>query len=249
MSSTQIVARQHQDQLLLDAIGDQRHLVLTHHGSEGWRTFNSKFVSGSLSSRAFLAKIPVPDHADDLVLPKPGEKLGCTFRVDHRKCMFPTVLESARPEQDRFLVTLRWPDQIQQLQRRAYDRVRLPDGMVVAVRIWRDSGAACDGSPDARAVRHGQLEDISAGGMRVKLADPEGLEIERTYRCAFTPRPGKPPLMLEAILRHRETADHGRASLGFQFVGLEMIPDGQRLLDRLTRLVNRLKFSPGRRRR
>jgi hypothetical protein len=74
--------------------------------------------------------------------------------------------------------------------------------------------------------------------MRIKVADPKDVELDRTYKCVLTPRPGKPALVLEAVLRHREAGDSGRASLGFQFVGMETTAEGIRLLDRLVRVVN-----------
>jgi hypothetical protein len=113
------------------------------------------------------------------------------------------------------------------------------------VRFWREA-AGGDASTDARNVRHGQLEDISAGGMRIKVADPKDVSLDRTYRCVFTPRPGKPSLVLDAVLRHREAVDQGRASLGFQFVGMEATPEGLRLLDRLVRIVNHFQRSNAR---
>jgi hypothetical protein len=49
--------------------------------------------------------------------------------------------------------------------------------------------------------------------------------------------------VLDAVLRHREAAEQGRASLGFQFVGMETTPEGLRLLDRLVRIVNHFQRS------
>jgi len=74
--------------------------------------------------------------------------------------------------------------------------------------------------------------------MRIKVADSKEVQIDQTYRCVFSPRPGKPSLVLDAVLRHREAVDHGRASLGFQFVGMETTQEGLRLLDRIVRIVN-----------
>jgi len=256
MSTTQTIGRERQDQVLEDAVRDERPLVLTYNSDDGWRTFKAAFVSGPAGSSGILVKLEPP--ADGVVgnLPTPGDTLGGTFRLGHKKCMFSTVLLSVQRQgegQPRSGVdndgcsrwAIRRPEQLQQLQRRAYERAAPPKGSVIAVRFWREVVGG-DASTDARNVRHGQLEDISAGGMRIKVADPKDMSLDRTYRCVFTPRPGKPSLVLDAVLRHREAVDQGRASLGFQFVGMEATPEGLRLLDRLVRIVNHFQRSNAR---
>jgi len=134
-------------------------------------------------------------------------------------------------------VVLRWPSQVQQLQRRVFERSTPPPGTIIAVRFWRAQPADQRAS-DERDVRYGQLEDLSAGGMRIKLARPADIEAGALYCCTFSPKQGKPPFFVDAVLRHREAAEQNRASLGFQFVGLEATADGRRTLDRLARLVS-----------
>jgi hypothetical protein len=103
--------------------------------------------------------------------------------------------------------------------------------------MWREQPGS-DPSLEARSVRHGQLEDLSVGGMRVKAADPSDFEVGCSYRCVLTPRPGKPALVLETLVRHKEAAEQSRASIGFQFVGLEATQEGRRILDRLAQTVS-----------
>jgi len=249
MSATLTLARDRQDQILVDSVRLQRPLVLTHQSGNGWRTFKALFVSGSPGLRELHTRVRMPEDGWPTNLPAPGATLGGTFRIGHKKCMFGSVLVSTEMNDEEALFTLRWPDQLQQLQRRAYERALPPPGEVIAVRFWRDHGCAGHRptgdpplhgatAPESRNVRHGQLEDISAGGMRIKVADPKDMELDCTYRCVLVPRPGKPPLVLDAVLRHREAVDNGRASLGFQFVGMETSAEGLRLLDRIARVVN-----------
>jgi len=242
MSATQTIARERHDQILEDAVRDERQLVLTHNSNDGWRTYKASFVSGHTPTKCILVKVTCAEDGVQEKFPVVGDALGVTFRVGHKKCMFGTALLSVQGKTGDSLWTIRRPEQIQQLQRRAYERAAPPKGSVVAVRFWRDVGGD-HAAVDARNVRYGQLEDISAGGMRIKVADSKDVPVDRTYRCVFTPRPGKPALVLDAVLRHREAVDQGRASLGFQFVGMEATPDGLRLLDRLVRIVNHFQRS------
>jgi c-di-GMP-binding flagellar brake protein YcgR len=162
--------------------------------------------------------------------------------------MFSSVIQFVHYEANTAMLTMSWPAQIQQLQRRAYQRVRPPEDVVIAVRFWRQEGAA--GVPvEGRTVRYGQLEDISAGGLRIKVADPGDIEVGMAFRCVFEPHPGKSPLILDTLVRHREAADCGRASIGLQAVGLEATAEGRRTLERLARTVSRFQRLQSRRRR
>ncbi len=240
MNARPVITHSRQDQIIQSAIDGRRRLLLTHQCPDGWRTFKGEFVAGSRSSRVILTKVSLPGDNGQMLLLKPGEPLGAAFRFGHKKCLFGTTLEDLQRRTDEALITMRWPGQIEQIQRRAFERAQLPRGTVIAVRYWQ-SDQSCGSTGLGRRVRHGQLQDLSAGGMRIKAADLQELEIGRNYRCVFAPRQGKPAFVIDAILRHRETADHGRAAIGFQFIGLEVTSEGREQLKRLARLVHRFK--------
>lgn len=242
---------------MAEAIRDRRHLTITYSLPDGWRRYKAAFLSGSAESNETIISLGLPKGDAVLPLPPVGATVGGTFRLGHKKCMFSAGVRACRRQPTSILLTLHWPEYLSQLQRRAYERAAPPRGNVVAVRFWREGGGADPNLPPCkgeareghaqRDVRHGQLEDISAGGMRMKVADAERLQLELAYKCVLTPRPGKPAFVLDAILRHREAIEQGRASLGFQFVGLEMSDEGLRTLDRLARLVGHFQRSRPRR--
>jgi len=238
MGTTKAVPRTQHQQILAESTRLKRRVILTLNLPSGWRTVQGVFHSSPPPGGALLVVeiIPLPD-APAMSWPAPGASVGATFRMGHKKCMFYSTLESVTRANGRDQVTLRWPDQLQQLQRRAYERAAPPEGTVVAVRFWSEGDGASEKGGEERDVRHGQLEDISAGGMRIKAADPKDIVVGKTYRCALTPRPGKPALVLDAVLRHHEAIELGRASLGFQFVGLETTMEGIRALDQLAQVV------------
>jgi hypothetical protein len=236
MSGAQVIARQQLGQILEEAIMDQRRLTLTFSTAQGWRTFKSQFVGGSATRQALQIQSAALGETAASLAPCPGDTVGVAFRTGHKKCLFASTIQSIEAGGGGTVATLQWPQQLQQLQRRAYERAKPPHDAVVAVRFWPEegqSGVRCD----TRDARHGQLEDVSAGGLRVKVANATDVRIGVTYRCVFTPQPGRPPLILDTVVRHREAAEHGRASIGFQVVGLEITPDGRRVLDRLARTV------------
>ena len=245
MSRTQALDRSHQEEIFADAIREGRQLVLTYNLPDGWRRQKAVFVSGSPQARETVVQAILPEADTAACLPTPGLIVGGSFRLGHKKCLFSAAVRSCGPRGKTVPISLTWPEHLSQLQRRAYERAVPPRGTVVAVRFWIDKGD--QQSPDARELRHGQMEDISAGGMRLKVADTIGVELERTYKAVFTPRPGKPVLILDSSLRHREAAESGRAFLGFQFVGMETSTEGLRTLDRLARLVSTYQRSQMRR--
>ncbi len=230
------------DRIVEDSIARESRAVLTSRSSRGWRIFKSKFVSGTRESGKLSLLARSPDDEPELILPEPGDTIGMTFRVGHKKCMCSTTLQAVERRADGTLFIIGWPGRLQQLQRRAYERVAPPHGRVVAVRFWREDAQSSTGGK--RIVRNAQLEDVSAGGMRIKVSDTSDLELNTLYKCLFAPRSGAPSLVVEATLRHQEAAEGGRASLGFQFIGLETTPDGRCLLDQLARIVK--QFQRGR---
>ena len=245
MSSLQVIPKDHSDQILRDLVGKQLQAVLSCHQPDGWRTCRLHFVSGSAPSKTITVQTRRGDDQGRGPLPSTGQTVGVTFRLGHKKCMFAAIVQAITEHNEGRLLTLRWPENIHQLQRRAYERAVPPAGRVIPVRFWREEAASTT-QADSRRVKHGQLEDLSAGGMRIQTGDSSELEIGRSYRCVFAPQPGAPPLVLEAALRHHQTTDQNRASLGLHFVGLETTPEGRHLLDRLVKIVNHFQRAQAR---
>lgn len=245
MSRTHSLDQTHQEEVFAEAIREGRQLVLTYNLPGGWQRQKAVFISGSVKTRETLVHAILPDPQREVTLPTLGMIVGGSFRLGHKKCLFSSAVRSCGPKGKTVPILLSWPDHVSQLQRRAYERATPPGDTVIAVRFWIEG----EDQPafDGRDVRHGQLEDISAGGMRLKVADTVPVELERTYKVVFTPRAGKPALVLDSLLRHRESAEKGRNSLGFQFIGLETSTEGLRTLDRLARLVSYFQRSNSRR--
>ncbi len=236
MSGTHVLAADQQEHLLRESVRRHRYAVLTHYGDSGWRLYKGKFAPATSSGGVHLS-FPWPVDDSEAPLPGTGASIGCTFRVGHKKCMFESIVSHMEERAEEASVILRWPSQVEQLQRRVFERCKPPDHSAIAVRFWRDDGPGSHES-GLRDVRNGQLEDISAGGLRVKVARAKDLQDGAVFRCSFAAKPGKPPFLVDAVLRHRTSADQSRASLGFQFIGLEATAEGRRTLDRLARLVS-----------
>lgn len=248
MSVVQGVMSDRLDQILDDSIRNCTPVVLTHRTPAGWRMFKGRFHAGNKLDGDVSVQIPLTAEFDQACTPKPGETIGVTFRLGHRKCMSSSTILSVHSAEETLTITFKWMDQLQQLQRRVFERAEPPRGTVVAVRFWIEEPGS-DLQSQERVVKHGQMEDISAGGMRIKAGETADVVMGATYRCVFTPRQGAPAYLLDATLRHREAGDRGRVSLGFQFVGFETSAEGRKTLERLARLVTQFHRSASRRHR
>ncbi|MFQ5463916.1 MAG: flagellar brake protein [Phycisphaerae bacterium] len=219
---------------LANAIRRRFRAIVTLNLPGGWRTHKGVFVDAGDAHSVVVHVSSEQDNrwaSDD----RRSRTVGVTFRVGRQKCMFASRLRSSASDADGVLLTLDWPTELVFLQRRAYERVNPPEGHVVTVRFWRQQDAHDPGGREN--MRYGQLENISAGGMRVKTRDHAEIELDQTYRCSFCPFETGTSLVIDAHLRHRESAEGERASLGFQFVGLEATEPGRKTLAQLAAVV------------
>ncbi len=242
MNASQLSTAEQCEQVIAHVI--ERHLpvALTHRADDGWHLYKirSFFASGSRESNRICVDVAVPGDARAASLPGPGDPVGVTFRLNRRKCVFNSIVRSVTPRQGRLLLMIRWPDELQQIQRRAFERASVPPDTVIPVRFWQDDGGA-GRPPSDRDVRHGQLENLSAGGLQIKVAACAEVHIGSIYKCVFAPRPGAPALIMDARLRHRDVAEQNRLVLGLQLIGLETTSEGRRLLDQLARIVSQFQ--------
>lgn len=243
-TATQRLVEDHKDHILEESIRDERHLVLTERSSQGWRLWKSRFVTGSKAAANLLVKLRL-DEGNTHTL-EAGSNVGVTFRTGHMKCMFRSTVEHVQHRPDGDVLKLRWPENIQRLQRRIFERTTPPRGQVVAVKFWRvEPSDPFNPTASPASVRHGQMEDLSAGGLRIHVADPGDVQLGTTYRCSFAPNQGAPHIVVESILLHKEAADRARSSLGFQFVGLDTSQEGRKTLERLAKIVSQYQRSRG----
>jgi len=244
MSGLQQLAPTQRDEILLDSIRRKVQVALCVQQETGFSRRKGRFLAGSAASDGL--KIEVFSASDGDGPLNRDDRVGVSFRVGHKKCMFRASVEDVEPRGRSVVVGMKWPAHLRQLQRRSYERVAPPPGVVIAVRFWRSDGGPTS-SGQSRDVRHGQLEDLSAGGLRLLVGDCTGLELEKEYQCIFAARTGDCAVLAPGVLRHIEALPSGRASLGFQFLGLEATEEGTTLLGRIARVVSQFKSTRARR--
>lgn len=225
--------------LLQEAVDKQMFLTLTNKRDQNWQIYKSNFLAMQ-SHRIILAE-PTDVAPHGQMEPSPGQELAITFKKGYHKCLFVTrLIEQGRfeIEPDLFVPTLvvYRPEQIEKIQRRAYNRTAAPASEPVNVAFWSDDAS----HPAAQEEYQGVLTNISAGGIGLSVPGAQAPLWQEGQQCRlqFVPMPGEEPLCLEASFRHATEADQNdNAIMGFQFVGLEMTEQGRSTLRRLGSIV------------
>lgn len=235
------------DQIIADAVHEKARLVLTCRGTERWETHKSRLLDMAPARRALVLAFPIDVDVTDFDVSR-GEQIGVSFRHHNRKCLFgSTVIGKRQPRRHSHRHTssrallVAWPEEIEQLQRRVYYRVPIPDDQPIEVMLW--PGVEPDMIGNAACCLTGRLQDLSVGGMRVEIqraADPK-LDENQLVAVRFQPLADESPMTLEACYRHVEPMQGDKLSLGFQFIGLEIAPNSKSLLAGLASAVSQLQ--------
>ncbi|HWL93394.1 MAG TPA: hypothetical protein VNT79_07650 [Phycisphaerae bacterium] len=174
-------------------------------------------------------------------LPGPGHSVGISFRRGHRKCLFLSTLLLVQPGNgDSETLIVRVPKQVRSVQRRAYQRVVVPEGHFVAAKIW-EGGAPQKGAV-AWPVCSGKLINISMGGALVEARVDQNprLSSGEIVGIEITARPGV-SLLFDGMFRHSVASGACHLGLGFHFPALEHETPGRSSISDLSEFINRVR--------
>ena len=219
----------------------QRHLPIKVTNRRGylWQVYNSSFL-GFQGGRLSLAA-PGVDEQAEAVEPTQGQEIAVSFKKGYHKCLFVTRILTRghfeiEPGVSAPAMTVLAPQQVEKIQRRAFNRAMAPAGEPVIVSF----GPCWQGMDSCGAQCHrARLHDLSAGGLGLVMGADRmpALKAGEQLRLSFVPWPGQEPLHLEARFRHATEPDEsGEVILGLQIVGLEMTEEGRGRLRRIGRI-------------
>lgn len=242
MSTTAILpANFRRDAILQQVIARGTRVTVTERGESGWRMHTGTFVSEAGGESLIWVEL-----ADDPREPggvsgaglAPGREIGLTFRRGHKKCICCCTIERCESGGGVTRIGLRRPRQVQELQRRVFERTEPSKDCPIEVEL---RALPCGTSTTTGAVIRGSLIDISAGGIRVRTSAAGKIEVGAGYLCSLRSDAARMALTVEAVLRHAEAPVDGAASLGLQFIGLEASTQGYEKLLGLARFVKSLQ--------
>lgn len=223
--------------LLEEAAGKHLPLIITNKQDTSWQVYHSTFYA--LKMHRIIVSLPVPDVSTCQMEPAAGQEIGVSFKKGYNKFLFVTRMVAQEPYEIEPgvvapSVTLLVPEQIEKVQRRAYNRTKAPAGERIPVSFWRT------GTPDQGVVWEGTLSDLSAGGIGIRM--PKNLISDlvpgEQFHLQFVPLAGFEPLQVNGCFRHAaELPEKGEVMLGFKLVGLEMEEGGRQTLRQISRIV------------
>lgn len=229
------------------AVQERALAVLTLQDGTNWSTLKSRFLERDGNGRFFVLDY---QSIDDQPLPpvSPGQYVGVSFRQKSRKILFATVVEAKGhfvqdDQQSIAAVRYRWPESLTELQRRAYYRTPVPPEMTLQASVWSGGAAQRAASQgETLQIAAGQLADLSCGGAMIQLNGPlPGNWAENDLLGVELQLPdGRAAITLDVRHRGVRQSENGQAGLAIQFVGLEMLPDGRAVLQRMAACVQKL---------
>lgn len=232
--------------VLREAFDRRTPLVLSFRGPDGWITFSSRLLGLDGNNAQLTIELPA-ERRDQLTDQLPGGSyLGVAFRRGHKKCLCTCVaigmIDKRSGRNGPAGLALRWPEQIQVLQRRNYYRVLVPANMELKALIWSGGLNRKPENPaQDKTSMYARIRDISLGGMAVHAPAHEDCPFSegQTVGCEFgTPDDGR--VTIEARFRHATRKPNGEKLLGFQFVGLEHGPAGGHRIKQIVGLTKQL---------
>lgn len=229
------------------AVEHQAPLTASIHSEDGWSIFKSHVIRHDVEQGVLQIAYPTSNGGRTLEIVA-GQEIGVAFRRGHKKCLFASavVVRRTEPGPDGTSIetlVLRMPEQIREVQRRAYVRVPVPPDRFIAVKLW-EGGAPSQTEP-SWPICSGRLGNASVGGVLVDVRADQNprLSIGDTVGVEITQAPGQPPLITEAQYRHCATTAANRLGLGFQFVGLEHNLPGRASVSDMADFVRELQRS------
>lgn len=233
-----------QAHLLCEAVHRRTPATVTCRAEDGWVSLKSRILDANPDTHHLVIEYPWSPEPPVVEI-APGQSLGISFRHGHKKCVFNSAVLTrcghALGGETVPAVTLAWPDEMCELQRRVYFRSPVPQGMTIPVELWRGQvdETASPGMPTCR----GRMLDLSAGGVSVVVA--RRLETpwqdDEPVRCAFPVDSDNTLVSVSARLRHFEETPNDQMRIGLHFVGLDASPDDRQTLQRVIRLCGRLQ--------
>lgn len=219
---------------IADAVLRREPVTVTHRGEDGWHGYKSRLLSALPEGRTVVVEPFVSPTGKQP--PAPGEIVEVAVRAGNRKLVFSATRCAPPLEADPRFEYLTWPQRIQRLNRRAFQRAEVPAGRIIPVRMWCVAKAD-EMTPEDRSVIHGELVDISLGGACVDIPDQCRIARDATYRCVMVPSEGTEPLVVEARPRHSGAARPGRRTVGLHFFGIESTPDADTVVQQISHII------------
>ena len=239
-----------QDEVLLWAVEKRVEASVSFSRDAQWITLRTNFLRYDAAQGVLQIEVcrAEADSAASLALPNPGDKIGVSFRRGHKKCLFVSTLMMIQPTGETGdcgqTLVLRVPKQLRSVQRRAYQRIVVPEGVFIAAKIWEGGVPVRDSM--AWPICSGRLANISMGGALIESRVDQNprLSSGEIVGIEIMLKPGM-ALVFDGMFRHCVATGNCRIGLGFHFPALEHELPGRSTIDELSSFISRVRAMPG----
>lgn len=227
-------------EILKKAFSTSITCVMSHLTKGKWHRIEVGINSVNAKS-IMLEPLETPTANADIQIDQP---VGMTFEIDFIKYLFESTIigfEPAINEAAAGRIMIKKPIKIEQMQRRSYTRVPVPDEMNVSTLFWHRGYT--DNSTDVPIENYwqGKMMDLSAGGTQITVTKKQfkNFRMGQFIGMQFTPLPFEKPVLVEGQIKHIAVIadDSEMISLGIEFLGLEASTDGRDKLDKIVETI------------
>lgn len=170
-----------------------------------------------------------------------NQPVGICVQLGHFKYLFESSIQSVEINGADGQVFLHFPDKVEQVSRRAFERQPVPSMLRVKCLFWHRGYLDESETAPAEQYWQGRLINLSAGGAQIAV----DLDLKSYFRqgqlvgVQFTPMSYQRPLLLEAHVKYLiDQSDQQQFLVGVEFLGLEAGPEGREVLHRLVRVIH-----------
>ncbi len=240
MSNTKKLNASQIADVLEKTVTDQVTCIMSHLTKGKWHRIEVRIRSVNTNA-IMIELIDTPPVNEDIQIDQP---VGMAFEIDFTKYLFESAVigfESAINEAATGRIMIKKPKKLDQMQRRSYTRVPVPNEIKVSTLFWHRGYT--DESVDVPIDNYwqGRMMDLSAGGAQITVTKEqfENFRKDQFIGMQFTPLPFEKPVQVEAQIKHiaAHAEDSELISLGIEFLGLEASTDGRDKLDKIVETI------------
>jgi len=220
-------------QFLAEATQDNADIVLSFTRKGKWRLYHTQIVGFNDEGITLKGGCNI----DELTIYQP---VGICSQIGRFKYLFQTSVQSVEESEKGYKIVLEFPEKVEQIQRRAFERQTVPSELKVKCLFWHRGYLDESETEPSEQYWQGRLLNLSAGGAQIAVdMDLKNYFRESQLVCVqFTPMSYQRPLLLEAHVKYLvEQSDHCQFLVGVEFLGLEAGPEGREVLHRLVRVI------------
>ena len=177
-------------------------------------------------------------ETEDLLKNQP---VGICVNIGRFKYLFETTIHAVESTGQHVQIQLDFPDKIEKMQRRSYERQPVPSNLKVKCLFWHRGYLDDSQENPLEQYWQGRLLNLSAGGAQiaVDLNMKDSFSVGQLVGVQFTPMSYQRPLLLEAHVKYlMDQPDKGQFLVGVEFLGLEAGLEGREVLHRLVKVIN-----------